>query len=326
MKKRGLLLLMAVAVGWLLPGLAWGQGFKPSKPIEAVVHTDPGGGSDIFARAIAEMVEKEKILPQRMHVLNKAGGSGLVMMAYLAEKKAETHTIGFSTNTQVVTPLTRKEAKYTTRDLTPIARLVLEPSIVVVKADSPYKTFRDFLEAAKKNPGTLKMSGGSVTSVENLFRLLIQKATGAKWDFISFPGGGERISNLLGGNVQLMMPQPAEVSEHIRGGNLRVIAALTEKRMEAFPNVPTIKEDGINVPILVQARGVLAPPGIAPDVVSYWEGAFGRLVKAAAWKKYLKENQLEDGYLGSGQFRDFLDRQTDLFRSVLQEAGVKVAR
>ena len=327
MKRQGMfLLVIALALGGFLSASAWAQGFKPSRPVEAVVHTAPGGGSDIFARVIAEMIEKEKLLPQRMTVLNKSGGAGVAAMAYLAEKKGDEHTIGFFTSVWITTPLTRKEATYTIKDLAPIARLVLEPMIAVVKADSPHKSLKDFVDAAKKSPGSLKQSGGSVTAPENLTRFLIQKATGAKWDFISFPGGGERISNLLGGNVHMMMPQPQEVSEHIRAGGLRVIASVTEKRLAAFPSVPTIKEQGIDVPILTQVRGVLAPPGVSKEVIAFWEDLFARLGKTPGWKKYLADNQLEDAYLKGQELARFWDEQTTLMRSVLQEAGVKVAR
>ena len=132
------------------------QAFTPSKQIEAVVHTGPGGGSDLLARAIAEMLQKEKLLPQRMQVVNKPGGGPAVAMSYLAEKKGETHTIGFFTGVWVTNPLTTPEANVTVKDLTPIVRLVLEPAVIAVKADSPYKNMNDFIEAAKKNPKKLR--------------------------------------------------------------------------------------------------------------------------------------------------------------------------
>jgi putative tricarboxylic transport membrane protein len=300
--------------------------FKPSKPIEAVVHTGPGGGSDIFARAIADMLEKEKLLPQRLQVVNKSGGGSATAMAYLAEKKADTHTIGFFTGVWVTNPLTTAEAKVMVTDLTPILRLVLEPAVVAVKADSPYKSMRDFVEAAKKSPGQLKQSGGSVTGRDNLVRLVIQKATGAKWVYVSFPSGGERIANLLGGHVELMVIEPQEAGEHIKAGNMRVIAALTEKRLPSFPDVPTLEEQGIDVPVIPQARGVLAPPGVSQDVAQYWEGVFDRFTKTASWKKYLEQNQFEDGYLKGAELKKFIAALTVQMRDVLKEAGAKVVR
>jgi putative tricarboxylic transport membrane protein len=327
MKQTEMWLAIIVAVMIAMSvRVAQSQEFKPSKQIEAVVHTGPGGGSDLLARAIAELLQKEKLISQRMQVINKPGGGPAVAMSYLAEKKGETHTIGFFTGIWVTNPLTTAEATVTVKDLTPIVRLVLEPAVIAVKADSPYKTVKDFIEAAKKSPNQLRQSGGSITSRDNLVRLLIQKATGAQWTFISFPSGGERLSNLLGGHVQMMVIEPQEAGEQIRAGNLRVIAALTEKRLAALPNVPTIKEQGIDIPLIPQARGVLAPPAAPREVVQYWEGVFDRFSKSPSWQQYLEQNQFEDGYLKGPPLSKFFDDLTVQMRDVLKEAGAKVVR
>lgn len=325
-REAGLLLLFLSLSTSLLSAPAWPQTFKPSRPIDLIVHSAPGGGSDVFARAVVEMVEKEKLLPQSLRVLNKTAGASLEAMEYLVEKKGDDHTIAVFTNTWVATPLTSKNAKYSVKDLTPIVRLVLEPTIAVVRADSPYKTMNDFVEAAKKDPGGLKQAGGSVTAIESLTGLLIQSATGAKWTFVSTPAVKDRIANLLAGNVQIIIPQPQDVNEHIAAGRVRPIAALTEKRLTVLPQVPTIKEQGINVPIIANARGILAPPGVSKDVVSYWEEFFARLTKTASWKKYLDENQVENVFIKSAELAPFLDEQSKLMRSVLKQAGVEVAR
>ncbi len=327
MKRFRYSLPVALAgVALLLPHPAASQEFKPSKQIETVVHTGPGGGSDLFARAIAEMLQKEKLISQRMQVVNKSGGGPAVAMAYLAEKKGDSHTIGFYTGVWVTNPLTTVEATVTLKDLTPVTRLVLEPAVIAVKADSPYKTVKDFIEAAKKNPKQLNQSGGTVLSRDNLMRLLLQKATGAQWNFISFPSGGERLSNLLGGHVQMMVIEPQEAGEQIRAGNLRVIATLTEKRLASLPNVPTIKEQGIDVPLIPQARGMLLPPAAPKEVIAYWEGMFDAFVKTPSWKQYVEQNQFEDAYLKGAALNKFIDALKDQMREVLKEAGAKVIR
>jgi putative tricarboxylic transport membrane protein len=302
------------------------QGFKPTRPVEVVVHTGPGGGSDVLARAVALMMEKEKLLPVRMQVVNKTGGGGAVAAAYLAEKKGDQNTIGFFTGVWLTGPLTSAEANVTLRDLTPIARLVLEPAVIAVKADAPYKSLPDFIAAAKKSPGQLKQSGGSVTSRDNVVRQLLQKSTGAQWAFISFPGGGERIAALLGGHVNMMVIEPAEAGEHIRAGNMRVLAQVADKRLSAFPNVPTLKEAGFDIPSVPQVRGVVAPPAIPKENVAYWEGVFRKLTQTESWKKFLADNQFEDGYQGAAELTKFYDEFTDRMRAILKEAGAKVVR
>ena len=321
MKRFGLAVL---GLAFALPAFA--QGFTPTKPVEAVVHTGPGGGSDVLARAVALMMEKEKLLPVRLQVANKTGGGGAVAAAYLAEKKGDTHTIGFFTGVWLTNPLTSAEAKVTLKDLTPVARLVLEPAVIAVKADAPYKSLADFVDAAKQKPGELKQSGGSVTSRDNVVRQQLQKVSGARWQFISFPGGGERIAALLGGHVNMMVIEPAEAGEHIRAGNMRVLAQVTEKRLPAFPNVPTLKEAGFNVTPVPQVRGIVAPPGIPPENVAYWEGVFKKLTQTESWKKFLADNQFEDGFQGAADLTKFYDEFSGQMRDILKEAGIKVVR
>jgi putative tricarboxylic transport membrane protein len=300
--------------------------FRPTRPVEVVVHTGPGGGSDLLARAVATMMEKEKLLPVRMQVVNKTGGGSAVAAAYLAEKAGDQNTIGFFTGVWLTTPLTSDKAKVTLRDLQPIARLVLEPALIAVKADAPYRTLADFIAAAKQKPGELKQSGGSITSRDNVVRQLLQKETGARWAFISFPGGGERLAALLGGHVQMMVIEPEEAGEHIRAGNLRVLAQVNETRLPRFPEVPTLKEAGFNVPVVPQVRGVVAPPGIPAENVAYWEDVFRRLTRTATWRKFLQDNQFEDGYQNAAELAKFYDEFTARMRGILQEAGVKTVR
>ena len=323
MIARYVLLLLAAA-GFATD--AGAQGYKPARPVELVVHTGPGGGSDVLGRALAVMAEREKLLPVRMVVVNKPGGNSAVAAAYLAEKKGDPNTIGLFTGVWLQTPLVSTEARITLKDLTPVARLVLEPAVIAVKADSPYKSLADFIDAAKKNPGALKQSGGSNTSRDNVVRLLLQKSTGARWAFISFPGGGERIAALIGGHVDLMVIEPEEAGEHIRAGNMRVLAQISERRLPAFPDVPTLKEAGFDVPVVPQVRGMVAPPGIPKANVEYWEDFCRRLTLTASWQKYIADNQFENGYQGSADLVKFYEEFTGRMRDILKDAGVKTVR
>jgi putative tricarboxylic transport membrane protein len=302
------------------------QEFKPSRPIEFVVHTGPGGGNDVLARAITNVVEKEKLSPVRLQVVNKTGGGGLTAMAYMVEKKGETHTIGLFANTWFTVPAMRQEAKHTMADLTTIARLVVEPAVIVVKNDAPYKTLRDFIEAAKANPGGLKQSGGSIGSRDWVTRALLMKDTGANWTFISFPGGGERIAALLGGHVNMMVIEPEEAGQHIRAGNMRVLAQLSDARLAPFPDVPTLQEAGFNVPNYAVVRGVVAPPGMPAEAVAYWEDFFARMAQTPSWKKYLQDNLFEDGFMRGAELARFMSEFPKQIRAILVDAGVKPAR
>jgi putative tricarboxylic transport membrane protein len=302
------------------------QGFTPARPIEFVVHTGPGGGNDLLARAIASIVEKEKLLPVRMQVVNKPGGGGITAMAYMSEKKGETHTIALFANTWFIGPMMSKEARVTMNELTPVVRLVTEPGVIVVKSDSPYKTLKDFIEEAKKRPGELKQSGGSIGSRDNIVRNMLMKNTGANWAFISFPGGGERIAALLGGHVQMMIMDPQEAGDRLRDGTLKLIAQVSEKRLPAFGDVPTIQEYGYNIPNYVTLRGVVGPPEMPADALKFWEGFFAKLTKTESWKKYLKDNLFEDGFMNTAEVQKFSRQHPAEIRELLTSAGIKVYR
>ena len=325
-RMRKLVFVLSVMLAATGGAPAAAQEFKPARTIEFLVHTGPGGGNDLLARAISGIVEKERLLPVRMQVTNKTGGGGITAMSYLSEKKGETHTVALFANTWINGPLMSKEAKVSMRDLTPIVRLVTEPGVIVVKSDSPYKSLKDFIDDAKRQPGQLKQSGGSIGSRDNIVRQLLMKNTGAQWAYISFPGGGVRRAALLGGHVQLMVMDPQEAGEHLRNGTLRVLAQIADKRMAAMPDVPTVPEAGFNIPSYLVIRGVVGPPDMPAEAVKFWEAFFTRFARTAAWKKYLDDNLFEDGFQTTAELLKFLNGFEDQARAVLKDAGVKVFR
>jgi len=300
--------------------------WAPTKTVDVIVHTGPGGGSDLLARAVVQMIEKEKLVPVRMQVINKPGGNGAVAAAAIHEKKDDPHTIGFITSVWIAGPLTTSEAKITVHDLKPIAQLMLEPAVFAVRADSPFKTLKDFIEAAKAKPGTLKQSGGSVTSRDNIVRQTLQQATGAKWQFVSFQGGGERLAALLGGHVDIMVIEPQEAGEQVRAGKIRVLAQLTEKRLPGYPDAPTLKEAGYDVHTTPQIRAVVAPPQQPAEASAYWEKLFARLKDTPTWKKYIADNQLEEGYAPGPELKKTIGQIEKELREVYTQAGIKVVR
>jgi len=324
MKRAQIAALTLAANACFFAVNAWPQAFVPTRPVELLVHTGVGGGSDVFAKAVIEMAEKEKLLAQPFRVVNKTVGASAEAMAYLAGHKGDDHIIAVFTNTWIATPLTRKDAAHTVADFVPIARLVLEPTIAVVSGKSPYRTLADVVAAAKKDPGKLRQAGGSLTAIESLTGLMIQSATGAKWSFVSTPAVADRIGAVLAGKADLIIPQPQDVNEHLASGALRAVAAVTERRLAVLPAVSTVKEQGIDIPIIANTRGILGAPGMSQAAARYWEDWFARLVKTASWRKYLEENQVEDIFARGAELEPYLKSQTVLMRRMLREAGVKV--
>jgi putative tricarboxylic transport membrane protein len=300
--------------------------FTPTKPIEVVVHSGPGAGNDVFGRAVISAIEQEKLSPVRMQIANRTGGGGTTAMNYVMSKAGDTHTLAVFTSLWTTNPLVQKAAEHRMTDMTPISRLVIEPGVIVVRADSPYKTMKDLVEGMRKAPGKLKQSGGSPMSRDNLVRQVLQSHSKVNWIFVSFPSGGERIAQLLGGHVDLMVMEPSEAGELIRSGKLRALAQLSTKRVTGYEKVPTLKEAGFDVPEVPQSRGLVAPPKLPAAAVAYYEGLFEKMSKTKAWQKLLDENLLEGAYLNSKDTTAFLHENEKVMREVITMAGIKLVR
>jgi len=326
MKRRTLLAGAAALVVSAAAAPAFAQGWQPTQQVELVVHGGPGSGNDVMARQLTTIIEQEKLSPVRIQVSNRVGGGSTTASAYMASKKGDSNTIAVFTIVWVTDPLTQEAANNRLTVLTPITRLIEEPALIVVRADAPYKTLADFVQAAKDKPGQLKQSGGSITSRDNILRQLIMKQTGANWVFIPFPGGGERIAAILGGNTDIMITDPSEAGEQVRAGKLKVLAQVGQSRLETFKDVPTLKEAGFAFQDIPQTRGIVGPPDMPPEAVKYWEGFFDKVRNTAGWKKFLQDNQLLGVSEKSEDSKKFLATYEDMLRGVLKDAGAKVVR
>jgi putative tricarboxylic transport membrane protein len=322
MQRRSLLAAGAALAVARPARAAW----TPSRPIEIVAHNGPGSGPDVFARALVNTIEQERLFTGRFQVANRVGGGGATAMNYIVEKRGDPHVIGVWTSLWTSLPLVQAEARATLADMTPICRMAIEPALIVVRADSPYRSFADVIAAAKARPGSVRQSGGSPTARDGMMRQVLMQHTGARWAFISFPSGGERMAAVLGGHVDMMIAEPSEAGEQVRAGRLRVLAQLNPTRLPGFPDVPTLKEAGFDVNDVVQARGILAPPGIPAEAVEFYADLFQRLSESAGWRKYLADNQFHGAWLGPQQTVAFFAEYQAQLRGILQEAGVRLAR
>jgi putative tricarboxylic transport membrane protein len=317
---RHLLALLAV-----LPSVAAAQAFTPSRPIELVVHGPANSGTETYAKLLVSLLTAEKLLPQPVTIVNRTRGSGIEAMEYLVANKGADHTLAVFTPSWIAAPLTEKNAGAVITDVTPIARLDLEPTLVVVRADAPWKSMRELADAARE-PGRIRQAGGPETAIEALNGQLLQQATGTKWTYIRMTSAKARIGELQAGKIDVLVPSPQDVKADIAAGRLRAIAAISERRLAALPDVPTIREQGIDVPILANMRGLVAPPGLSPEAAAYWEGLFERLVATPSWKAYLAENQIENAFMKGRAMTPFFVEQIALTRKVLGLAGVAVVR
>jgi putative tricarboxylic transport membrane protein len=295
--------------------------FQPSDDVEIVVHSGPGGGNDTLAREIAKILQEDGLASTLYPVNNQEGGSGAVAMAYMAEAAGDPNTWAVHSVTWVATPLTLEAGAVTFHDLTPIAQLVEERGVLAVKADSPYQTLQDLLDAAKTTP--LVQVGGSIAALDNVNATLLKKAAEVDWSFLPIDGGGERTAALLGGSAQLQIEGARDFIELERAGEVRILATFSAERTSVFPNVPTVAEaTGLELDLVIERRGVLGPPDMPAEAVAYWSDVMKQLMETEAWKTYSTESGFSDVYGGPDVHLANLTQTEDTLRQVFQEIDV----
>jgi putative tricarboxylic transport membrane protein len=293
----------------------------PSRPIELVVHLGPGSNSDMFARMVTDIIQKEKVFSQPMVVVNKPGSGGAVSLAYTFERKGNPHLVlSVTLTTFICTPLLEK-LPYNYKSFVPIANLVSEGGVLVVKGDSPFKTIDDLIVEAKKRPKELLQGGGSLTSNEALMGQSMQKAKGVKWNFISFAGGGsEALLNLLGGNVHFAYTDPSVVLDYVRAGKLRVLLAGAPVRYPQFKDAPTCKEAGLGEPFMAY-RGFVGPPNMPDYAVKKLEAAFKKVIEHSQFKKFIGDMSLPT-WMSPNEFSKFLDNENNRWKELLTDLNL----
>ncbi|MBA4423221.1 MAG: hypothetical protein C0390_09010 [Syntrophus sp. (in: bacteria)] len=304
----------------LSPAFLAAAGPYPEKTIEFVTHSAPGGGSDIFSRHIANLMEKEKLVPVPLVVVNKSGGSGAIAVAYVAPKAGDSYTI-FATSPGIYATLVKGEVKASIVDFTPICSLIEDPNVLVVRADAPYKNVKEFIAEARKKRKGLSLGLSSLGGGDHAIAIKMGEATGVEFNIVSFKQGTEAIMAILGGHVDFGLGNPGETAGQIESGQLRVLATATDRRLPQMPNIPTLKEEGIDVSY-TSIRGIIGPKDMPKDVVKYWETAFQKLTQTQSWKKYIEKEKVLDAYKGSADFGKFLEKELPRLRGDLVGFGL----
>ncbi len=314
----GLLLLVAVGVAasWT-PAPAAGY---PEKPITFIIHASAGGGSDIFARTLSAAFEREKILPQPIVVENKPGGSGAIASGEVAGTRRDPYFLLTATPSFLTTPLLRKSS-FSFKDFTPIANFAFDSFFVMVKADSRHRTIKDLIDDARSAPKKITVGGTQLGGSDSIATYLIERAGGVKFNFIVFNGGGEVNAALMGGHIDVAVANPGEALELAKANKVRLLGALTEKRLPAAPEVPTLKEQGLEA-VFQQHRGVVAPAAIPDEARKALERAMLQYSKSEVYRKYAEDNMLAEGWMDSATYGKYLEREAGGFQDVLQGMGL----
>ena len=306
MKKKLLSVLLVLALAVPACAADW-----PAKSIRMIVPFAAGGGTDLVARALA--ASAEKILGQPIAIINKTGGSGAVGMAEGAGSKPDGYTVTMVTRELVSLP--QLGTSPVGPDNFKLVCLINEdPAIVLVTPDSKYKTVADIIEAGKAAPGAVKFAS---TVQPNFYVLGLEILTGTKYNQIPYNGAAEAIPALMGNHVEFSMTGPAEAISQLKSGQLLGLGIAADSRMEAFPDIPTLSEQGI--PLVTGTwRGIGVPPKTPQAVVDKLMDAFDKASKDPDFVKFMNEKTFGIHYMNSDEFTAFAKRDWDALGEVVK--------
>lgn len=297
--RRPLLLgaagLMAVSLG---AGIAQAEEKFPSKTIEVVTHAGAGGGTDVTTRMM--LLRARRNLKADMVVVSKRGGGGATAMNYINERERDGYTIMTITPTHLLT-IARGKSPLKLDDLVGLARATDDPQILMVKSSSPLKSAQDLLAAGKK--ASLKMGGTQVGAIDQITAFTFAKRAKIKNpNYIPFKGGGDIITSLIGGDIDIGVLNLSEAESQISAGEIRPLLVLAKKRMKPLPDVPTSIELGIDA-VFSTVRGFVALKGTPPDRLQALEEGIVKALKHKVYMGYLETAGLgEDSIVGSKEW------------------------
>ncbi|HXE47486.1 MAG TPA: tripartite tricarboxylate transporter substrate binding protein [Ramlibacter sp.] len=314
--------LLIAAASLLIAGLAGAQVAYPGRAITMVVPFPPGGLADIVARPVAEAMSRD--LGQTVIVENKAGAGGGVGMAYAAKAPPDGYTVLMSLSSLTVLPeadvVLGRQQMYALNSLRPIARFTADPTVLAVRADAPWKTVKDFVEDARKRPGAINYgSSGNYGTMHVPMEILAQNA-GVKMTHVPFTGAGPAVVALLGGQIDAVSSGPATVLQHVKAGKLRVLAHWGNGKLEALPDVPSLKDAGYDAEY-AQWSGLFIPAATPEPVAQRLRAA----ARAAAQDPKVKQVILNAGspvlYQDTPDFEKYVQADARRMADVVKKIG-----
>lgn len=314
---RRVALGLAAAAALALPATA--ADWKPQKPIEMVIMAGQGGGADRLARLFQSIIQKEKLASMPVLPTNKGGGSGAEGLRYLLDKEGDAHTILATLNSYYTTPL-RTDIGVDIAEFKPVARMALDTFVLWVNADSDIRTLDDYVAAVKASGGDWKMGGTGTGQEDSLVTAMLEQEFGIKVTYVPYKGGGDVAKALVGGHVDSTVNNPSEAMGFYKAGKARPIAALTETRIEVFPDVPTFGELGHDLVYTMQ-RSFVAPPGTPDEAIAYYVEMLGNLSNSAEWQTYMADNALVPAFLTGDALQDYFLGEREKHRNILASLG-----
>jgi tripartite-type tricarboxylate transporter receptor subunit TctC len=317
--RSGLLFVLLTVVA---AGPAWAQEPYPTRPISIVVAFPPGGVADNTARPVAAVLER--ILKQPVTVLNKAGAAGAVGYQAAATSKPDGYTLLMALVSVSVLPevdkLFGRPQNYTREQLTGIARINADPSMLVVRADAPWKTLKDLVEDARKRPGEIVFTSSGLYGAAHIPMEMFIKSAGIKMRHLPTTGGGPMMNAMLGGHAQLVMTPVSLAAQHVKAGKLRLLAHSGSTPVAAYPEVPSFKSQGYDVEYTAWA-GLVAPKDTPPQVIKTLRDATRQAVKEPEVINSHAKLETPIAYMDADEFNAWWAKDAAKLAEVVRQIG-----
>jgi tripartite-type tricarboxylate transporter receptor subunit TctC len=307
---------------------AWAQ-WAPERPLEFVVASGAGGGTDNFTRTIQSVIQGHDLIEQPTVVLNKGGGSGAEAFLYGKQHEGDPSTVIFATNNVYLLPHVA-ELAFSAEDLQPVAALALDEFLIWVKADSPYETVTDLIEAAKAAPGTIAFGGSQSKDTDETLVALIEQTTGADFKYVPFNGGGEVGVQLAGGHIAANVNNPNENIGQWQAGAIRPLCVFSPQRMEesepisgdmGWHDIPTCKEQGVDIESYQMPRTVWLPTGTPEGAVDFYQDVLKQVSESEEWKDYLTKTSQSPAFLTGDELQAFIEKNETNAVKVFEAEG-----
>ena len=320
MRGIPLLALLALVAAAAAPA-ALAQGWKPERNVELTIPTSPGGSNDIAGRTIHKLWSELKLLPVQSSVVNRSGGEHIVAYTFIQQRAGDPHHIGLMSTPMLVNAIEGR-TQLTHNDVTPIAYLITEPMVAVVRADSPIKTGKDLVEALRKNPGALSIALTSTGHRVSIGLPLHKAGVNLKGVRMpAFKGGGETTTAVLGGHADVQITSVSTSVPHVEGGKMRVVAISSTQRLGGImASVPTWQELGFQSS--GSWKGVIAPRGLTPAQIAFWEEVMRKTAQSDEMIQYAEKNQWLVEFKGSAETRKWLDAEAAALKAIMTELGL----
>ncbi|HEX8666719.1 MAG TPA: tripartite tricarboxylate transporter substrate-binding protein [Beijerinckiaceae bacterium] len=302
--------------------------WEPSKAVEIVVAAGAGGASDQMARMIQAVIQKHNLLKQPVVVSLKGGASGAEALMYMKSSENDPHKFVIAYSLIYTLPLAAK-LPFNWRDLTPVSIVALDQFVLWTNSGAPYKTVKEFFEAAKAANPPFKMGGTGSKREDHILSVFMEKKTGAKFAYLPYKSGGEAATQLVGNHTAANVNNPSENLEVWRAGQVRALCVFDNERMgykvkvtadQSWGDIPTCKSEGLDVEYTM-LRGIFLPPKVPQDATAFYVDLFKKIAETPEFKDYMEKQALKPAFLTGAEMTKFLEKDEELHKQLMTEAG-----